>query len=248
MNTIEKQDFSEKVILGHSFDMIYVNGGSFLMGDSLEDADEEDIPVHEVQLSSYYLGKYPVTQGLWESLMGNNPSFFKGLERPVEQVSWEDCQDFIKKLNDLTGKSYRLPTEAEWEYAARGGQESKGYLYAGNDKLKEVAWYAENSHGETKEVGQRMPNELGLYDMSGNVDEWCQDWYDGEFYKQCADNGATVNPQGPDRGVSRVYRGGSWHDSPQYCRVASRYDLAPLPEDRRDNLGFRLAMSLQGSG
>ena len=184
--------------------MLFVQGGEFEMGDHSGQGQTRERPVHKVRLSSYYLGKYPVTQRLWEAVMGTNPSFFKGPERPVEQVSWEECQEFLQKLNDQTRKAYRLPTEAEWEYGARGGDNSQGYTYSGNDKLKEVAWYGDNSHGETKDVGQRKPNELGLYDMTGNVWEWCQDWYDGQYYQQCADSGLTVNPQGPDSGSYRV--------------------------------------------
>ena len=149
-------------------------------------------------------------------------------------------------MNDETVRSYRLPTEAEWEYAARGGNKSKGYKYAGSNKLKEVAWYWENSHDETKDVGLKFPNELGLYDMSGNVWEWCQDWYSKEYYEECQKEGTVINPAGPKNGVYRVLRGGGWSNTPQYCRCTNR-NLNP-PEYRINNVGFRLVFSLQSVG
>ena len=151
------------------------------MGSEDEEAYDDEKPVHEVVLSDFYIGKFPVTQALWNAVLKDYPSFFNGDSRPVERVSWEDTQVFIKKLNELTGRAYRLPTEAEWEYAARGGRQSKGYKYAGSNKLKEVGWYWENTHFETKAVGLKYPNELGIYDMSGNVREWCQDWFSNEY-------------------------------------------------------------------
>ena len=230
---------------GVAFDMVLVEGGEFEMGGADEEAYDEEKPVHRVTLSSFYLGKYPVTQSVWTAVMGSNPSDFKGDHRPVENVSWEDAQEFIGKLNDLTGKPYRLPSEAEWEYAARGGVllEGEGYLYAGSDKLKQVGWYDENSGSETHEVGLKYPNEFGLYDLSGNVWEWCQDqWH--ENYKSAPDDGSAWEDR--DAGSSRVIRGGSWLDNSGRCRVASRYYFEPAP--RLTSLGFRLALGPQSAG
>ena len=161
------------------FKMIYVEGGTFMMGANEEDseASDDERPVHKVTLSSYSIGETAVTQALWEAIMGNNPSHFKGANRPVEKVSWDDCQVFIRKLNEKTNRKFRLPTEAEWEFAARGGNKGKNYKYAGSNIIDNVAWYHENSGNETHPVAQKQPNELGIYDMSGNVWEWCQDRY-----------------------------------------------------------------------
>ena len=167
--------------------------------------------------------------------MGSNPSYFEGDNLPVEQVSWDDCQEFIRKLNSLTGKKFRLPTEAEWEYAARGGNESQGYKYAGSDNIDDVAWYDEDLHeGSTHEVDTKSPNELGLYDMSGNVWEWCNDWY-GDYSPD-----AQTNPTGPGSGSYRVFRGGSWDYFAGGCRVSFRYIISP--DFRDDSLGLRLAL------
>ena len=219
--------FNEKTNLsltvnGVSFEMVYVEGGSFDMGATTEqgsDTEYDEIPVHSVTLSGYYIGKCEVTQELWEAVMGSNPSYFKGAQNPVESVSWNDCQNFIKKLNSLTGRTFRLPTEAEWEYAARGGKKSRHYKYSGSNNIFDVAWYNRNSGGSTHAVGTKSPNELGIYDMSGNVWEWCSDWYGG--YSA----GAQTNPQGPSSGSYRVLRGGSWIYDARYCRVSFRnYD------------------------
>jgi formylglycine-generating enzyme required for sulfatase activity len=236
-------------------DLILVEGGQFLMGDDKSEFDNQK-PAHRVEVSSFYMAKYPVTQRLYEAVMGKNPSNFKGTMRPVEMVSWEDAQAFIKKLNGLKdvgeflrllsppGEAFRMPTEAEWEYAARGGRYSEGYLYAGSDGLKQVGWYKENSGGETKEVGLLLGNELGLHDMSGNVWEWCEDWYGGsEYYEECRKKGIVKDPAGPDRGDHRVYRGGSWFSDAPNCRVARRgYDW--YLGYRTFNLGFRLVLSV----
>ena len=183
-----------------------------------------------------------MTQELWEVVMGSNPSRFSGSgQLPVEYVSWDDCQRFITKLNQLTGQNFRLPTEAEWEFAARGGNASKGYKYAGSDIIDDVAWYRGNSSLKTHEVGTKFPNELGLYDMSGNVYEWCQDWY-GE-YNYSSDS--QINPQGPPppqgllSGSARVIRGGDWHDYAGSCRVSYRSHCNP--EASFSGCGFRLA-------
>ena len=228
-----------------SFKMIKVEGGTFDMGakdknpngvnyDSKADSDEK--PVHSVTLSDYYIGETEVTQELWEEVMGSNPSKFKGSKKPVEMVSWNDCQEFIKKLNQLTGKNFRLPTEAEWEYAARGGNKSQGYKYSGSDDIEDVAWYWDNSLYETHPVGAKTPNELGLYDMSGNVWEWCSDWKD--YYS----SSPQINPTGPTSGSYRVSRGGGWYGRAQGCRVADRSN--GIPGNRYDYLGFRLVMPI----
>ena len=220
---------------GVSFTMIEVEGGTFTMGspDSDSDADSGEKPAHQVTLSSYYIGETEVTQELWQVVMGSNPSYFTGdLQCPVEYVSWYDCQTFISKLNELTGESFRLPTEAEWEYAARGGNKSKGYKYSGSNTIGNVAWYDDNSSSTTHAVKTKHPNELGIYDMSGNVWEWCSDWY-GSY-----SSSAQTNPTGPSSGFYRVLRGGSWSYSARYCRVANRnYDS---PDDRGINRGLRL--------
>jgi formylglycine-generating enzyme required for sulfatase activity len=220
--------FSDEETTPSSFippEMIFVQGGSFMMGSN--NGGREERPVHNVDVADFYIGKYPVTQALWESVMGENPSHFKGPDLPVEQVSWDDAQVFIKKINTLDpGKEYRLPTEAEWEYAARGGQKSQGFTYAGSNDLNEVGWYEDNSNKQTHPVGQKMPNELGLYDMSGNVWEWCYDGYMNYDNTEDAFN-------------SRVFRGGSWYYDSNSCRVSSRGSLPTM--DKVGFLGFRLA-------
>ncbi|MCB0544853.1 MAG: formylglycine-generating enzyme family protein [Saprospiraceae bacterium] len=233
--------------LPEPFAMIPIDGGAFLMGSDKKadpDAFDDEFPRHEVRVPGFLLGRYPVTQELWEAVTGDNPSFFKGKKRPVEQVSWEDTQIFIKKLNEKTGELFRLPSEAEWEYAARGGPHKSPYRYAGSDKLKEVGWFGSNSHRETKPVGLKAPNELGLYDMSGNVWEWCEDDWDVD-YQKAPDNGSAWIDS-PDRGSNRVNRGGSYFNDAQNCRVAYRNNNTP--SNRNRNLGFRLALSLQLKG
>ena len=228
------------------FDMIPVEGGAFDMGDEHGDLPEYCRPVHTVTISDFYIGKYPVTQAVWKAVMnGDNPSGFQEDDRPVEQVSWDDVtKNFLPALRRLTGLDYRLPTEAEWEYAARGGKyNAEGYKYAGSDRLKDVGWFSENSGRETKPVGQKQPNQLGLYDMSGNVWEWCEDWYGGaEYYEKCGKAGIVTDPKGPEKGSLRVYRGGSWDLDVRSCRAASRNRDAP--GYRHYFIGFRLALSL----
>ncbi|MBR4160333.1 MAG: SUMF1/EgtB/PvdO family nonheme iron enzyme [Bacteroidaceae bacterium] len=206
---------------GVSFEMVFVEGGTFKMGATSEQGSEsydDEKPVHNVTLSDFCIGKTEVTQALWTAVMGKNPSKFKGDDLPVDNVSWKNCQNFIEKLNAMTGANFRLPTEAEWEYAARGGKKSKGYKYSGSNDLGSVAWYAENSDRKTHPVATKQPNELGLYDMSGNILEWCQDWYSKNYYS----NSPQVNPQGRDSGVERVMRGGCWYFEPKGSRVSAR--------------------------
>ena len=217
--------------------MVYVSGGTFTMGATLEqgsDAWDDEKPAHSVTLSGYYIGKYEVTQKLWKAVMGSNPSNFKGDNLPVERVSWNDVQEFLRKLNAMTGKNYRLPTEAEWEFAARGGNSSRGYKYSGGNSIGNVAWFGGNSGSRTHAVGTKSPNELGIYDMSGNVYEWCQDWY-GSY-----SSSSQRNPQGPNSGSDRVSRGGGWLNFASYCRVSFRNYYTPGGRD--SYLGFRLAL------
>ena len=233
--------------------MVFVKGGTFSMGSPSTEADRgSDETQHQVTLSDFYIGKYEVTQKQWRDVMGSDPSNFKNCEQcPVEQVSWTDAQEFIKKLNQQTGKTYRLPTEAEWEYAARGGANTKRYLYAGVTELASLDKYANfcdnnceynwktasanDGYKSTSPVGKFLPNELGLHDMSGNVYEWCSDWYSSDYYK----SSPSKDPTGPSSGSDRVIRGGSWFNDPQFCRAAYRDYYAP--GGRYDYVGFRLA-------
>ncbi|MCQ2251645.1 MAG: formylglycine-generating enzyme family protein [Bacteroidales bacterium] len=224
---------------GEPIEMVYVQHGTFTMGATPEqgsDAYDDEKPAHSVTLTNdYYVGKYEVTQKLWKAVMGNSPSYFKGDDLPVEQVSWNDVQEFLRKLNSITGKNFRLPTEAEWEYAARGGNKSRGYKYSGSNDINEVAWYTTNSHDKgTSKVGSFAPNELGIYDMSGNVWEWCQDWYDN--YSSTSQS----NPTGPSSGFRRVLRGGGWYDDAGLCRVSCRNGYTP--GNRFSFISFRLAL------
>jgi len=238
--------------------MRYLRGGVFEMGsEEKESALGNDSPVHKVELSPFYIGEYPVMQALWKALMGldNNPSQFIGDRRPVERVSWMDIvwgnQDgngqpaFLQKLNEFTattrpaGYIYRLPTEAEWEYAARGGAP---YEYAGSDQLKEVGWYTENSHSETKAVGLKSPNEFLLYDISGNVREWCMDEYSDSFYREVHEQGLIKDPLCEEEmAQNRVLRGGSWNYSQVGCGVSCRIFGDPTSFNSR--LGFRLVLA-----
>ena len=198
------------------------------------DVGDDEKPVHSVTLSGYYIGKTEVTQALWKAVMGSNPSHFEGDDLPVEKVSWDDCQTFISKLNALTGKNFRLPTEAEWELAARGGNQSRHTQYSGSSRIDDVAWYLYNSGYKTHPVKTKQPNELGIYDMTGNVEEWCQDWY-GSYssYSQ-------TNPTGASSGSYRVFRGGWWIGTRE-CRSANRgYGE---PERSGNFLGLRLVLS-----
>ena len=237
LNTSEPSE-QTFMVKGVEFKMIKVEGGTFSMGATSEqggDADDDEKPVHSVTLSDYYIGETEVTQELWEAVMGSNHSRFKGNnQRPVESVSWKDCQKFIKELNRLTGKKFRLPTEAEWEYAARGGKYSRGYKYSGSNNADEVAWYDSNSGSKTHPVKTKKDNELGLYDMSGNVWEWCNDWWG------CYQSNSQTNPTGPSEGESRVLRGGGWCYFDMGVRVSRRDYLTP--GYRHIIIGLRLAL------
>ena len=241
----------ETLPTGLSFPMRLIPGGSFDMGspEGDEEADVNEKPQRiDVEIAPFYLAPFQVTQALWKLVMGeeNNPSYDKGDQRPVENVSWDDAQSFIKTLNALTQANrdkmglgtYRLPTEAEWEYAARGGPIKTTYRYAGSDKLKEVGWYDNNSDYETHEVGLLMPNSLGLYDMSGNVREWVEDHWHDNYEGAPKDGRAWLSKE---KGADRVLRGGGFFNGSQGCRVAYR-DLY-APDDRDDGIGFRLALS-----
>ena len=234
----------EFTVNGVTFAMVSVNGGTFTMGATDEQGDDaldREKPAHQVTLSSYRIGETEVTQELWVAVMGSNPSNFssrngypENLSLPVEYVSWNSCQTFISKLNELTGEHFRLPTEAEWEFAARGGTRSMGFKYAGSNDIDDVAWYKDNSNSITHAVGSKAPNELGLYDMSGNVWEWCQDWYDDY------PSSAQTDPTGPATGTICVYRGGGWSNNASYSRVSSRSGRNPT--NVFINIGLRLAL------
>lgn len=217
-------------------EFVWVPGGCFQMGDTVGDGESDEMPLHEVCLDGFWMGRTEVTQGQWQKIMGNNPSYFqKGVNFPVEQVSWNDVQGYIRTLGDQSGKSYRLPTEAEWEYAARsGGNDDK---YAGGNNLDAVAWYGSNCGNSSHPVAQKRPNGLGLYDMTGNVWEWCQDWYGNDGYR----SSQRSNPRGPSSGSTRVNRGGCWRNFDNTCRLANRDSHGP--GDRRAGLGFRLVVA-----
>lgn len=232
------------VVNGVEFDMVNVEGGTFNMGATSEqgsDAQEWEYPVHQVTLSNYQMGVTEVTQELWIAVMGTNPSKFTGnTQRPVEYVRWTECEEFINKLNELTSAHFRLPTEAEWEYAARGGNKSKGYKYAGSTSLGSVAWYTYNSSSATHPVATKSPNELGLYDMSGNVWEWCNDWYEQPY----PTDEPVTDPTGPASSEwnCKVYRGGGWNSDAASCRVSNRANGSYNGFFTRYNhLGLRLA-------
>ena len=235
--TMAFRDFNQTfTVNGVQFTMVEVGGGTFTMGATSEqgsDAWDEEKPAHEVTLSDYYIGQTEVTQALWEAVMGSNPSDSKGGNLPVERVSWDDCQVFIQKLNQLTGKQFRLPTEAEWEYAARGGRKSRGYKYAGGNNIDSVAWCDGNSGNETHPVATKQANELGIYDMSGNVLEWCSDW-SGDYTSS-----SQSDPQGSSSGSFRVIRGGCYYNFARNCRVS--YRISNTLDYRSGYLGLRLS-------
>lgn len=210
---------------GVTFEMVKVDGGTFSMGSYSGDRDEQ--PVHSETVGTFYIGRTEVTQKLWAAVMGTNPSKFRGENLPIEMVSWFDCQEFVDRLSRITGRIFRLPTEAEWEYAARGGNKSRNYTYSGSNDVYRVAWYEENSSSMTHSVGQKLDNELGIYDMSGNVWEWCSDNYSDSY-------------SSPRNSSRRVFRGGGWYYTAAGCRVA--YRSCGSPGDRGSSLGLRLAL------
>ena len=227
-------------------EMVFVQGGAFTMG-SISGGDDNERPTRRVTVSNYSIGKYPVTQGQWEAIMGTNVRQQRdkgnteaesstvhsvGNNYPMYFVSWDEAQVFIARLNQLTGKNYRLPTEAEWEYAARGGNQSRGYTFSGSNNLQQIGWNITNSGEIVQPVGTKLPNELGIYDMSGNIWEWCNDWWGA--YSSTAE----TNPKGPSLGSFRVRRGGSWGSDGENCRVSSRF--SDRPDFRGNNIGFRL--------
>jgi formylglycine-generating enzyme required for sulfatase activity len=222
-------------------EMVFVKGGEFMMG---SEESENARPVHRVKVDSFEIGKYPVTQREWEAVMGSNPSHFKGENRPVESVSWNDCQEYISRLNEMTGRNFRLPTEAEWEYAAGGGADfgsaqSGRTRWAGTDdekELSEYAWYSENGDRQTWPVGQKKPNHLGLYDMSGNVEEWCEDKYNA------FDEKGFQKTEDLDKAIFTVSRGGSWVVSD--ISVLNAFRNGNSINDRFNYIGFRLARSV----
>jgi len=231
-----------------SFVMKPVEGGTFQMGSENNDgiADDDEKPTHSVTVSSFYISEIEVTQGLWEAVMGttviyqrnlvNSSSPLRGLgaDLPMYYVNWYECQEFIRRLNSQTGKCFRLPTEAEWEYASKGGNKRNDFKYAGSNSLANVAWYSDNSNSSSHPVKSKTPNAIGLFDMSGNVWEWCQDWYG--YYN----NNIETNPIGPADGSKRVVRGGSWYSNSSYCRVTKRYKIDPGYRDTC--YGFRLVL------
>jgi sulfatase modifying factor 1 len=217
---------------------VFVEGGTFKMGCTREQSgmcDVNENPLHDVTLNSFYISKFEVTQRQWQEVMGNNPSGFEDCDEcPVEMVNWYDVQKFITKLNKKSRYNFRLPTEAEWEYAARGGNQSIGYKYSGGDEINEVGWYLHNSKGKTQVIGQKKANELGIHDMAGNVREWCSDWH-GDYTSQ-----PEINPQGPSTGVQKILRGDSWGNAQVYNRVSCRG--FSFPSLRNYGNGFRLVL------
>lgn len=239
---MKNSEFKNKVFtVGDvSFEMVAVHGGTFIMG-TVEDPDNEagsdEFPAHKVYLSDYYLGKFEVTRELWRAVMVSDPpeiSMINDDTCPVEKINWFDAMQFIEKLNEMTGMKFRLPTEAEWEYAARGGEKSQGFKYSGDDNAAHVAWCFFNSGCMINPVGHLKANELGICDMSGNVWEWCADWY-GHY-----EENDQMNPVGPSEGERRVIRGGSWDFGAQYCRNTNRNSSNPM--SRFYVTGFRLAL------
>ncbi|MDY0197139.1 MAG: SUMF1/EgtB/PvdO family nonheme iron enzyme [Tenuifilaceae bacterium] len=242
-DVIEFDNFTETAA-NLNLEMVSVRGGTYTMGCISEkkgDCYPSEKPAHLVTVNDFYMGKYEVTQAQWYAIMGNNPSLFSGCDNcPVEQVSWYDIQEFLEKLNRITGKNYRLPSEAEWEYVAKGGVQSNEYKYAGSNNIRKVAWYTKNSEYKTHPVGSKTPNKLGIYDLNGNVWEWCNDWYSDSYYG----SSSSINPQGPTSGSGRVQRGGSWRMSAGVSRITYRSYLDTDPSNRSNDVGFRLVLSV----
>lgn len=236
-SSADKKRFIEPVT---GMEFLLVPAGCFEMGDTFGDGNRDEQPVHEVCVDSFYIGTYEVTQGQYQQLMETNPSRFStDTQYPVEQVSWNDARQFIAELNQKSGRNYRLPTEAEWEYAARSG--GKKEKFAGGNELDSVAWYwsYRDDIYSTKQVGSKMANGLGIFDMSGNVWEWCSDWYNSTYYN----TSEQTNPPGPSSGSTRVARGGAWSNHPWHMRASFRAHYPP--ERRVINLGFRLVHAAQ---
>jgi formylglycine-generating enzyme required for sulfatase activity len=227
-------------VAGVSFDMVKVEAGSFVMGCTSEqgdDCDDNEFPYHRVTISrDYYIGVFEVTQELWEAVMGYNPSSFRGFDKPVENVNWNDCHEFCEELSRMTGRRFRLPTEAEWEYAARGGKKSTSAKWSGSSSAPKVAWEWNNSNDQTHPVGRLYPNELGIYDMCGNVWEWCEDKY-SDYSSSSA-----IDPIESYSGYYRVLRGGSWYNSPWMCRVTARGYATPYKHRTEKGYGFRIVL------
>ena len=223
---------------GVNLQMVWIGGGTFDMGSNDAGADDDEKPVHTVEIDGFWIGKYEVTQRQYEALMGNNPSYYKGPDRPVEAVSWDDATAFCRKLSEAAGKRYRLPTEAQWEYACRAGSSSNWCFGNDESRLGDYVWYEGNSGKQTHDIGGKSPNAWGLYDMHGNVLEWCADWY-GPY-----ESGRVRNPTGPASGALRMLRGGSWHTyAPRRCGSTIRYRYSPV--DRYVLLGFRVVRTQQ---
>ena len=236
-------DLTHFVVNGTDFDMVYVEGGSFIMGsDSLvERVDMDELPAHRVSVGNFYIGKYEITQKQWMAIMGYNPSHNQGEGNlPVENINFYDAYGFVRTLNDLTGLVFDLPTEAEWEYAARGGNLSKGYMFSGSNNLDDVAWYKNNSGGKTKVVGKKKANELGISDMSGNVWEWCKDYYDSTYYRTMTD---FVNPQGAKLSSYKTIRGSSVQIESYWCRIPNRDGQNPGAKDT--DYGLRIILRVK---
>lgn len=237
----ELQKFIELTVINEiESSMVFVPGGAFMMGceKKNKDCNNGESPIHNVTVNSFSISKYEITQWQWFAIMGNYPSRIKNCnDCPVDNVSWNEVQQFLNKLNKLTGKSYRLPSEAEWEYAARGGNKSQGFKFSGSNNLDSVGWYIDNSRNLHPQVGKKSPNELGIYDMSGNVWEWCNDWYSEDYYSKAPTN----NPIGPSSGQKRVLRGGSSLGSSWLCAIHVRY--ADNPNNSDNDFGFRIVIS-----
>ena len=235
---LAKDNDFRTIRVGNSyFDMSFVKGGTFMMGSDAPNAEADEQPVHKVSLSDYYIGQTEVTQHLWQAVMGsgNNPSATKGNNLPVTNITWNEAQTFVERLCELTGMRFRLPTEAEWEYAARGGQKSKGYTYAGSDDIDEVGWYNGNSSNKTHAVGQKQPNELGIFDMTGNVWEYCSDWH-MPYSAQ-----AQTNPTGAATGEKHVLRGGCYHYDSKNCTNTNRHSYY-TPDKGGASTGLRIVL------
>lgn len=244
----EEEDTAEPLAVtvnGVTFSMVLVEGGIFEMGAQSEDPNapnydseawDREGPVHLVTLSDYYIGETEVTQELWQAVMGYNPGHFVGEQKPVEQVTWYDCKTFINKLNQLTGMKFRFPTEAEWEFAAKGGNESQGFYYSGSDNIDDVAWYSAEGK-KTRDVKTKLPNELGIYDMCGNVMEWCGDLF-GDY-----NSNHQIDPTGPASGTDYIVRGGCCLSDATYCRMTVRSFFNAGGASY--GIGFRLALQAE---